>query len=493
MEAVAAAREAYIASLQQALDVAMSAANLEDAKWAKSEIERIKAGEAASAEKPKLSMAAAAQTRFARAGEKSQEDRKRSLEAARRQYLIELEAAKRTALSVAKDLEEAGRIAAEIERSKVMEFAQAEPGAAAAAGNAASPASAAERKPGKINLLKLVDLERDPVMYGIWKWEKEGLFSDGPGWKTIRLPYQPPAEYDYSVEFTVTGAAKGELLLNAAAGDRSFFFNAGIKNTPFYYFGYINGRWDNSSTVRLPKGIDEGVRAKSTIKVRADGVTGWINDKQVTKLDAEYPSLIHDANELVVGLHVLGISTGDKVVIHAAEVTEISGPGRIIRHIDAQQMRTQSQALKSVRVGKTVSLTELRPRAKQVGSGAYMINQNGYAQPVMLDGRECLRYIYAHAPSSVIFDIPEGAIGFRAIGTRPAGSYPADSGQWRLAVCVDDCEAFLSRGIQEEKGRITVDVPIPKGSRQIELRADPLGNLAHDGAIWTNPEFLFPQ
>lgn len=101
-------------------------------------------------------------------------------------------------------------------------------------------------------------------------------------------------------------------------------------------------------------------------------------------------------------------------------------------------------------------------------------------------------FYFAHAPSSLIFNIPDGAIGFRAIGTHPAGTFRPDIGQWRLAVCVDDCEVFLSGGIREAGGKIPIEIPLPKGARQIELRADPLGSADMDHCVWAYPEFLFP-
>lgn len=227
------------------------------------------------------------------------------------------------------------------------------------------------------------------------------------------------------------------------------------------------------------------------VSVRRDGVSASINGKTVAQLATDFKNLDLQGH-IGVGLGVLGIHTANHSIVHSAEVVEIGGPGKIIRHLDAQQTRAQAMAFRNLRVGKTLSLTEMRPRAQQIGWGTFMINQNGFSQPVMINGRECGRYLYAHAPSSLIYDIPEGAIGFRAVGARPAGTFRADIGQWRLAVCVDDCEVLLSRGIQEEGGHIDIEIPIPKGSRLLELRADPLGKSEHDGAIWANPEFLFP-
>ncbi|MCX5658485.1 MAG: PA14 domain-containing protein [Planctomycetota bacterium] len=126
--AIGSAREQYLASVQKAFDTAMQSANLDDAKWAKGEIEQVKAGGAASTERAKMPVVAIAQTRLAKAGERATEDYIRAVDVVRRQYLTDLENARRVVMSESKDLEEATRIGAEIDRAKTMIVDPALPG-----------------------------------------------------------------------------------------------------------------------------------------------------------------------------------------------------------------------------------------------------------------------------------------------------------------------------------------------------------------------------
>lgn len=134
-----AAREQYLASVQKAFDAAMQAANLDDAKWTKAEIEQVKAGGAASAERSKIPAVAIAQTRLAKAGERATEDCIRAVDVSRRQYLADLENARRAVMSESKDLDEASRISDEIDRAKTMIVDVALPGVATVPG--AKPAA----------------------------------------------------------------------------------------------------------------------------------------------------------------------------------------------------------------------------------------------------------------------------------------------------------------------------------------------------------------
>lgn len=118
--AVGAAREPYLEALRAAYKSAMADAKLELATWCKTEIESVEAGNPASAERAKLYVVAKAQEAFTRATERAGTDRLRAAEAARKQYIVDLEAAKRVTMAQSGDLEEASRISKEIERVKAL-------------------------------------------------------------------------------------------------------------------------------------------------------------------------------------------------------------------------------------------------------------------------------------------------------------------------------------------------------------------------------------
>ena len=121
-EAIAAGRAAYGAGLQKALAAAMSNVDLPEAKWLKAEIESIKSGAAPATDKLQTPLAQTAQAAYVKSVKSAMEARNRTLESARKQYITELQAAMKTAMTKDKDLDEATRIDEEIKRAKTMEW-----------------------------------------------------------------------------------------------------------------------------------------------------------------------------------------------------------------------------------------------------------------------------------------------------------------------------------------------------------------------------------
>lgn len=117
-KAMASARDVYASALQKGRDAAMKDANDEEANWYDRELKNIKSGLAPSSEQAKRPFVASAQAAFTVATEKANEDRFKTIDAARRQYLAGLEIAKRTAMVDKKNLDEANRITAEMEKFK---------------------------------------------------------------------------------------------------------------------------------------------------------------------------------------------------------------------------------------------------------------------------------------------------------------------------------------------------------------------------------------
>lgn len=114
-DAAAAAKKQYVADLNRLLRSAMASATIGNANWAKAELARAEKGEYAPIEVSKVKLLAETREHFDRALDKAYVDLRPQVEAARRQYLSELEVCKKQSLSQAKDLEEANRIASEIQ------------------------------------------------------------------------------------------------------------------------------------------------------------------------------------------------------------------------------------------------------------------------------------------------------------------------------------------------------------------------------------------
>lgn len=504
-EALATASATYLEGLQQAMDAAMKAANIEEAKFVRDETERVKAGKAPSLKRSDASMTASAQSRYSRASEKALDDRRRALELARRQFVTELESSKRAALTESKNLDEATRIAAELERVKVMEFPPT-PTAVPSAPNTkpegsaephdardgAAVAGSIAARGSKINLLKLVDLQRDPVLYGEFSFDRGNLVVGGNRFKSIQFPYQPPLEYDFSVDVTIDALNDGgDLVLNGCYREQGFFFNSGQWHNKRYVFWDIDGK--PAGMVEKERIFSVGQRVVVQLQVRMGEVSGWIDGKKVTSIESGLGQLRASGHTpWGTGLRALGFGTFNRVTIHSAEVAEVSGPGKVIRRIDAQQARKPEADYKTLKFSRSISLTDLAPREVQTLQ-KLLVNETVEQRPVIVDGKDCRKFLATLAPSSLLYEIPEGATAFRTTATRPGGTFRADIGQWRVSVLADDCEIYVSpTGIQQSGGRFQIKVALPRGAKMLELRAHPMGDPDWDHCVWANPEFAFP-
>ena len=110
---------------------------------------------------------------------------------------------------------------------------------------------------------------------------------------------------------------------------------------------------------------------------------------------------------------MLGLCTYDAVSIQKAEVIEINSPGHIIERLDSSKVGTTKWPLARP-AGTSVSLTTLTPRSVLVYTDHLRLNEVPEGDKVIVDGKPCTRFIFAHADSSLLYDIPSGAIGLCA-------------------------------------------------------------------------------
>lgn len=133
--------------------------------------------------------------------------------------------------------------------------------------------------------------------------------------------------------------------------------------------------------------------------------------------------------------------------------------------------------------GKTefVCLTELEPGWAKAALGGLMVNRALCDSWPMLppDWQFCREFLFAHAPSKLIYPIPPGARSFSAVG------YCVSSSSVQYLVAVDGTKLFQS----ESAGVVPIQVDLPKGGRQLELIVDDLGNRGGDRSYWLLPRF----
>jgi hypothetical protein len=182
-----------------------------------------------------------------------------------------------------------------------------------------------------VNLLKWVDVKRDAVE-GTWKKADDGsgLESPADGFAKIALRYEPPAEYDFRVEFTRRSGAPCVAQVFSQAGRRCLWVSGWHESGRG--FETVNGRYfdNNATSVKGPSISTIGQRYSSVVQVRKGSVSAYLDGKLVVEYKTEGSDL-GLTKHWSIGERFLGLGTeGTKTVFQIVEVREISGSGKLI-------------------------------------------------------------------------------------------------------------------------------------------------------------------
>lgn len=140
--------------------------------------------------------------------------------------------------------------------------------------------------------------------------------------------------------------------------------------------------------------------------------------------------------------------------------------------------------------GAAIDITALTAKSAMVGWGAFGVNTNDNNVQVNVKGKDCKQYLYAHAPSTVVYEVPPGSRFFSAVGAKLDRNAANVTGTWKYIVMVDGKNVYESKSLSDYKGfEVDISVPLPPGAREIQLKVDPLSDYISDWAIWAYPKF----
>jgi serine/threonine protein kinase len=185
-----------------------------------------------------------------------------------------------------------------------------------------------------IDLLALVDVQRDAGV-GNWKRVSDGVSCENPdGANILQLPYEPPEEYDFEVEFTATSSGLNVNQYIAAGGTMfAWKLNSHGVNPPLYGFELLDGKFakDNKeAAVQIPEPIRIGQRYRSTVQVRRGSLRTLLDGKDLVNWAGDFKRF---STETVTPMKYpgrVGIGSWRRpVTFHSVTVREISGTGRI--------------------------------------------------------------------------------------------------------------------------------------------------------------------
>lgn len=139
-----------------------------------------------------------------------------------------------------------------------------------------------------------------------------------------------------------------------------------------------------------------------------------------------------------------------------------------------------------------LTLTDMPPLRDQVGWGIFHVNYVdagtfNRGERVVVDGRPCDQYLWAHADSRIEFAIPQGYTRFTAVAV-PDTPIAYFEGTWKCLVQVDGRTLLETEQLKTRPDKkLPVDVTFPLGSKRLTLLIDSCENGSWDCAYWANP------
>jgi|GEM_PF-1012826 len=154
----------------------------------------------------------------------------------------------------------------------------------ALAGPSTSSSSASVTNGWK-DVLSLVELPRDAVK-GSWSRMAEGIsVNSRDQFAVCEIPYEPPAEYDFEVEFTPTSPGNNvDIHLPTPSSSAMWKLNAHGKTPPLYGFDMLNGKampGRGEAMTEYPLALEVGRRYTTKVEVRRTGLKGFVNGQEI--------------------------------------------------------------------------------------------------------------------------------------------------------------------------------------------------------------------
>lgn len=188
-----------------------------------------------------------------------------------------------------------------------------------------------EKWANAVDLMALIDADRDAVA-GQWvKKEGEGM-ACAPGTATrLEIPFQPPSEYELKVVFTrVTGQQDVDILLGQNGKAHQYMLGRDNKIFGFQLWSHSADYINNPTTKVIQNGIKNGAKHTALVQMRKSGFTGWLDGELVANWDIPGSFGTLKGWEMPTpGL--LGVG-GNKVGVrfHSIQLLELKGKGQVL-------------------------------------------------------------------------------------------------------------------------------------------------------------------
>lgn len=179
-----------------------------------------------------------------------------------------------------------------------------------------------------VDLMPLIDPERDAVS-GAWKRNEQGaLISDKGSVARLEIPYQPPEEFDYKMVFTRNTG--WDTIAQCFAYNRSsLIWGMAMWGNELNMFRCVSAfEGTNPTSVWAKEFIQNGQRYESIVQVRKQGYAAFVNGRLISYWDRGSSGAHVPKEWRLPTPGLLGIgSSKSQTTFHSLQLLEISGAG----------------------------------------------------------------------------------------------------------------------------------------------------------------------
>ncbi|MFO1486177.1 MAG: protein kinase [Verrucomicrobiaceae bacterium] len=192
-----------------------------------------------------------------------------------------------------------------------------------------APAASSSAKK-TLDLLALADPAKDGIS-GDWSRRADGVAVKASTTSArLQLPYVPPREYDFIIDFTGTRGTPDVTQILCADG-RDFMWKMAGSAFGFELVDGQSFRTNKTQTI-TPWKLEMGVRHTAILAVRKDGVTATVDGNKVIEFKTDFKNVGSKSEFKLNDPRLLGLGAWKcEVTFHRAEVREISGKGTLAR------------------------------------------------------------------------------------------------------------------------------------------------------------------
>lgn len=180
-----------------------------------------------------------------------------------------------------------------------------------------------------VHVLTFIDPERDAVT-GNWRRVQTAIIGGGNPFARMRIPYEPPEEYDLSVEFIMP--RPGNLVMILTRRGRSVAWHMGDAENTAAGFELVAGGKAvfNKTTVRADPYLQPGQRHRAVVQVRRGYIAAYLDDILQASYTSDYSDLDLPA-AWSLGEPSLGVGCSMPTRFIQIQICDVTGTGKLLR------------------------------------------------------------------------------------------------------------------------------------------------------------------